>query len=78
MASLQLLEGAEPEEVARLGELLEYLDREVICGTSFEFLQALLRATIVVHGEAIMQARAWQSAAITCNNILVGSAESSV
>lgn len=57
LASLQLLEGAEPEEVARLVELLDYLDREVICGTSFEFLQALLRATIFVHGEAIMQVR---------------------
>lgn len=76
LASLQLLEGAEPEGVARLVELLDYLDREVICGTSFEFLQALLRATILVHGEAIMQVR-W-CLAISCDDILVAAAESSV
>jgi len=55
LRSMQLLEGAEPGEVARLGHLLDYLDSEVILGASFEFLQALLRATLRVHGDSIMQ-----------------------
>lgn len=55
LRSMELLEGCDPEEILQLGHLLAFLDDEVVRGTSYEFAQALLQATLQIHGEAIMQ-----------------------
>jgi hypothetical protein len=38
---LQILEGGDPAEVERVGQLLEYVDAELLGNCNFEFLQVV-------------------------------------
>lgn len=51
---LQVLEGEEgPQGVEDLDLLLEFLEAQTSSNVNFEFVQALLRVTLQLHGDAI-------------------------
>lgn len=61
--SMQVLEGAAEEEVQDVALLLSFLEDEVAANRNFEFMQALLRVTLQVHGETLAASPELQEAA---------------
>lgn len=53
LRSMQLLEESTPEEERDVELLFSFLEAEAASNANFEFTQALLRATLNVHGEAV-------------------------
>jgi len=53
LRSMQLLDEATPEEERDVELLFNFLEAEAASNANFEFTQALLRATLMVHGEAV-------------------------
>lgn len=51
----QVLEGGPEEDLEHLALLLQFLEEETATHTNFEFVQALLRVTLQVHGETIVE-----------------------
>lgn len=54
LRSMQLLDEATPEEERDVELLFNFLEAEAASNANFEFTQALLRATLMVHGEAVV------------------------
>jgi U3 small nucleolar RNA-associated protein 21 len=53
LRSMQLLDEATPEEERDVELLFTFLEAEAASNANFEFTQALLRASLMVHGEAV-------------------------
>ena len=63
LRSLQLLEESTPEEERNVELLFNFLEAEAASNSNFEFTQALLRATLSVHAEAVVTRPAVAAAA---------------
>ena len=50
-----MLEGAPEQELEDLSLLLQFLEEETAANRNFEFMQALLRVALRVHGDTIAE-----------------------
>eukprot|EP00890_Picochlorum_soloecismus_P004987 jgi/Picsp_1/548/NSC_00545-R1_wd-repeat membrane protein len=63
LRQMEILDDSVGENVELLLIFLSFLERAIASDTEFQFLQALLRATILIHGESISQHPSLQEAA---------------